>query len=402
MQDLTRNDLQQLGRSSIFLSHCHSDKSFVNLLAMRLKCMGIETWVDTAVMRIGDSLIDKIQEGINSVDYLGVVLTPESVASKWVNQELKAALSQEILSQRVKVLPILYKDCDIPLFLKDKIYADFRNCMTDQHAFNLAFDFLVERLLPEHELQNKLFNEALKDMTKLWMDFAIKPSNDQMEFLYSIRNLLNISPESWLMIAECAASHNTFDNWCQCVTTEMVWNSLLYIAKSLEFNSLHINLIKIFKRYDFSKQIEFVDVISKLLLGNIDKKSKTMLIKSINRPIYHVIRRDIMQIIKSKSTNTETDAFLIVLTGYNTMYFELLGLEFFMIFLEEGYLIGDEVFYAIKAVGELGNSDSLPFLRALLNRGCWGNDAICCEYVSEIESNIKRLTGKAQPGLGRA
>jgi len=36
-------------------------------------------------------------------------------------------MTEEINGRRVKVLPILLKECDIPPFLKDKFFADFRN-----------------------------------------------------------------------------------------------------------------------------------------------------------------------------------------------------------------------------------------------------------------------------------
>ena len=37
-----------------------------------------------------------------------------------------AALIRGLDEKRVVVLPVLMEDCEIPLFLKDKLYADFR------------------------------------------------------------------------------------------------------------------------------------------------------------------------------------------------------------------------------------------------------------------------------------
>jgi signal transduction histidine kinase len=83
-------------------------------------------WIDEAEIQIGDSLIRKIEEGISSTDYLGVVLSPASVASPWVQQEVEVALSKQIGGKAVVVLPFLYQNCDIPPFLSGKLYADFR------------------------------------------------------------------------------------------------------------------------------------------------------------------------------------------------------------------------------------------------------------------------------------
>lgn len=76
-------------------------------------------------MRVGDSLITKIESALESFEYLGVILTPNSVKSDWVKREVEIALNREIRSKRVKVLPLLFEDCSMPGFLLGKIYADF-------------------------------------------------------------------------------------------------------------------------------------------------------------------------------------------------------------------------------------------------------------------------------------
>ena len=45
--------------------------------------------------------------------------------SSWVEKELNAALAIELERKDVFVLPLVIDDCDIPVFLKDKLYADF-------------------------------------------------------------------------------------------------------------------------------------------------------------------------------------------------------------------------------------------------------------------------------------
>lgn len=111
---------------SIFLSHSSIDKPKVRKIANDLQRMGHYTWIDEAEIKIGDSLIDKIASGIAQTDYLGVVLSQNSVNSEWVKREVNIALTQEIKGKYYKVLPIYIEDCEIPLFLQDKKYADFR------------------------------------------------------------------------------------------------------------------------------------------------------------------------------------------------------------------------------------------------------------------------------------
>jgi hypothetical protein len=60
------------------------------------------------------------------MEYLAAILSPNSVSSKWVQEELQQAMEHEISRGRVKILPILLQDCDMPGFLRSKLYADFR------------------------------------------------------------------------------------------------------------------------------------------------------------------------------------------------------------------------------------------------------------------------------------
>jgi hypothetical protein len=128
--------------SSIFLSHSHADKAFVHRLAGDLRKAGTRVWVDEAEIQIGDSLIEKIREGIDEMEYVGAVLSPSSVASKWVQRELDVAMNQEIAGKHVKVLPILLQDCAMPGFLVGKLYADFRN----ENEYPGALGQLLKRL----------------------------------------------------------------------------------------------------------------------------------------------------------------------------------------------------------------------------------------------------------------
>ncbi len=114
-------------KPSVFLSHNRNDKDFAHRLANDLRRAGAEVWLDEAEIKLGDSLIAKIGEGLEMTDYLAVILSPDSVASSWVQRELQIALNHEVSGRRVTVLPLLYRDCSIPTFLSDKLYADFRD-----------------------------------------------------------------------------------------------------------------------------------------------------------------------------------------------------------------------------------------------------------------------------------
>jgi hypothetical protein len=81
---------------SIFMSHSSKDKFFVRTLAEHLEKSGINVWLDEAEINIGDSLTEKIGEAIESTDYVGVILSHNSISSEWVQRELQIALQKEI------------------------------------------------------------------------------------------------------------------------------------------------------------------------------------------------------------------------------------------------------------------------------------------------------------------
>jgi hypothetical protein len=125
--------------SSLFLSHNHEDSDFAKRLGQDLLLRGVQVWIDQAEILPGDSLIEKIEAAIDEMEYLGVVLSPASVKSAWVLLEVRTALTQEINSGALKVIPIMRVDCELPVFLRDKFYVDFR----DEAGYESALDQLV-------------------------------------------------------------------------------------------------------------------------------------------------------------------------------------------------------------------------------------------------------------------
>lgn len=110
----------------IFISYSHADKAFVDELALDLVKHEAHVWVDTWELNVGDSILDRVQNAIQDSSALLIVLSRASVASEWCKKELNAGLMRELAEKRVVVLPVLVEDCEIPVFLREKVYADFR------------------------------------------------------------------------------------------------------------------------------------------------------------------------------------------------------------------------------------------------------------------------------------
>lgn len=137
----TTGPANHMDRPSVFLSHSSKDKPFVSRLATDLKSRGVPVWFDQWELKVGDSLIEKIETGISQSGWLAVILSRNSASSDWVQKELRAAQVRELRNSDVFVLPIVIDDCEIPLFLLDKVYADFRP------SYEHGLEVLLKRLL---------------------------------------------------------------------------------------------------------------------------------------------------------------------------------------------------------------------------------------------------------------
>ena len=60
----------------VFLSHNHADKPFVRQLANDLESHGLAYWLDEAEIKVGESLVQKIREGIDILTVQASNLAP--------------------------------------------------------------------------------------------------------------------------------------------------------------------------------------------------------------------------------------------------------------------------------------------------------------------------------------
>jgi tetratricopeptide (TPR) repeat protein len=93
----------------IFISHATADDAVVGRLRELLEGAGLPVWVDSRALRGGDKLKESDKKGVEEARSVLVVLSPSTVNSSWVRDEVKWGL--EIEKQRGKsgytVIPIL-------------------------------------------------------------------------------------------------------------------------------------------------------------------------------------------------------------------------------------------------------------------------------------------------------
>ncbi len=113
----------------VFISYSHKDKQFVAAMTDLLENKRFKVWYDDFSILPGDSIIEKLARGIESSRCFIVVLSPDSVRSRWCKSELLMAINLALSAKskrKVKLLPVLYKNCRIPLYLRPYKYADLQ------------------------------------------------------------------------------------------------------------------------------------------------------------------------------------------------------------------------------------------------------------------------------------
>lgn len=174
---------------AIFLSHTSIDKPFVEKLAKDLNNLGIDVWYDKYQIKVGESILWKIDEGIRESEYLGIVISKEALKSEWVKTEITAAWQKQVEQKGNFVLPIYYRECEIPLFLQGIKYADFREDYK-QGLEDLVKVFGIKNIDAITEENWRLFT---KKRGSNWQEFRDKEFTDIITRVYRIAKENNFS-----------------------------------------------------------------------------------------------------------------------------------------------------------------------------------------------------------------
>jgi len=111
--------------ASVFISYASADKSIAKRLTSDLKESKIDVWFDEDQILVGDSITERIQDGLRSSDYIIVLLSENSVKSPWVNREIRAAFQKYGEKAQMTILPARIDETHLPESLADIRYIDF-------------------------------------------------------------------------------------------------------------------------------------------------------------------------------------------------------------------------------------------------------------------------------------
>lgn len=147
----------------LFISHSSADRPTAERLATDLARLGHQAWIYEWEVRVGESIVGRMDDGLDEADYVVLLISERSLASEFVRREWLPKYFEEILRRRTAVLPALLEDTELPISLRDKRYADFRN------HYLVGFTDLVTSLQPGRDASGvDRYYQDFVDITDEW------------------------------------------------------------------------------------------------------------------------------------------------------------------------------------------------------------------------------------------
>ena len=106
----------------IFVSYSSKDRPFAINLAKELNSLGANVWIDQLGIKLGENWDNAIENALDNSNTLMLLLSPTSVESQNVQDEVSIAIQEN-----KKLVPILIKECDLPMRWQRRQYADLIN-----------------------------------------------------------------------------------------------------------------------------------------------------------------------------------------------------------------------------------------------------------------------------------
>src|ERR1017187_5237427 len=110
----------------VFLSHSAKDKAVVRSLAERLRQDGLKVWFDEWVLKPGDSIPAKIDEGLEHSRVLVLCMSANAFGSDWAQLESGTFRFRDPMNQERRFIPLRLDDSPIRSSLAQFLYIDWK------------------------------------------------------------------------------------------------------------------------------------------------------------------------------------------------------------------------------------------------------------------------------------
>ena len=121
----------------VFLSHSAKDKAAGRPLAERLRTDGLKVWFDEWVLRPGDSIPAKIEEGLEHSRVLVLCMSANAFGSDWAQLESGTFRFRDPLNKERRFVPLRFDDAPIKGSLAQFLYINWRPADREQEYAKL-------------------------------------------------------------------------------------------------------------------------------------------------------------------------------------------------------------------------------------------------------------------------
>lgn len=132
-----------------FICHASEDKNdFVRPLAQLLQQQHLEIWYDEFSLSIGDSLTQKIDEGLANSRFAIVVLSPNFFNKPWAIRELNGFSFREMLKKENIILPIWHR-VKVDEVAKYSLPLADKKAILSKDGINVVIRELIKKIRPQ-------------------------------------------------------------------------------------------------------------------------------------------------------------------------------------------------------------------------------------------------------------
>lgn len=121
----------------VFLSHSAKDKPVVCSIAERLRKDGLEVWLDEWVLKPGDNIPAKIEEGLERSRVLVLCMSANAFDSGWAQLESHTFRFRDPLNKERRFIPLRLDDAPIKGSLAQFLYINWRPAVREQEYAKL-------------------------------------------------------------------------------------------------------------------------------------------------------------------------------------------------------------------------------------------------------------------------
>jgi len=122
----------------IVIPYSYADHEFASKLTATLRQDRITPWIDDIDMSAGVLLVSRIAHAVRPVDCVIPAISAASVASGWVQHELRTVMTRSFSGRHVLVLPARVDNSALPDFLASQPFLDFH-----RNGWSVAYDDLI-------------------------------------------------------------------------------------------------------------------------------------------------------------------------------------------------------------------------------------------------------------------